>query len=104
MIIRRLKPGSGLNVFSSIDYSAIELCTLAQACVTLLGRSTMADTINASGDPGSLHTAMGARLLGIDFETMQARVKAKEPVAVAFPVTLTLFTSQHVPPTQENGV
>ncbi len=84
MKIRRLRPGTGQNVFSSIDYSAIELCTLAQSCLRLIGRSDMADLINSTGDPGSLHTKLGARMLGVSFEEMRARVKAKEPVAMAF--------------------
>ncbi len=83
MLIRRLKPVEQ-NVFCSIDYSAIELCTLAQACVTLLGKSAMADLINESGDPGSLHTAFAASMVGLSVDEMKARVKAKDPVAVGY--------------------
>ncbi len=75
------RPGS---VFCSIDYSAIELCTLAQACVTLLGKSRMAEVINETGDPGSLHTSLAASMLGISFEELRARVKAKDSVAIGY--------------------
>lgn len=71
-------------VFCSIDYSAIELCTLAQACLTLVGRSRMAEIINESGDPGALHTAFAATMIGADVEDLKKRVKAKDPQAVGF--------------------
>lgn len=82
MKIRRLV--SGLNCFCSIDYAAIELCALAQTCLTLLGFSRMAEVINESGDPGSLHTAFAASMVGLSVEEMKARVKAKDPVAVGY--------------------
>jgi hypothetical protein len=72
------------SVFCSIDYSAIELCTLAQANLTLVGHSRMADLINESGDPGSLHTAFAATMIGADVEDLKKRVKAKDPAAVGF--------------------
>jgi len=52
------------RVLCSTDYSAIELCTLAQTCLWLVGHSRMATMINESKDPGSLHTNFGARLAG----------------------------------------
>jgi hypothetical protein len=69
----RARPG---YVYCSVDYSAGELCTLAQVCVWLFGRSQMAETINASGDPGALHTAFAATLSGRTPEEMTALVKA----------------------------
>jgi len=71
-------------VFCSNDYPALELCSLGQALVDLLGRSSIAETINASGDPGALHTALAARMLACDVDDLKARVKAKEPEALAF--------------------
>jgi DNA polymerase-1 len=62
-------------VFCSVDYAALELCTLAQVCLWVLGRSTMADTINATGDPGMLHTALAAQLAGCTTEEMVGRLK-----------------------------
>lgn len=68
-------------VISSVDYAAVELCTLAQAHIDLFGHSTMADLINETKDPGSLHTAMAARMVGASFEEMKARVKAGDKQA-----------------------
>jgi DNA polymerase-1 len=69
-------------VMCSTDYSALELCTLAQVCLKVVGWSKMADAINASGDPGALHTLFGARMLDVDPDEFKRRVKAKDPVAV----------------------
>lgn len=66
------------EVFCSTDYPAQELCTLAQACLWIVGRSKMADLINASGDPGSLHTAFAAKMRGVTFEEALALLKAKD--------------------------
>lgn len=71
----RARPG---YVYCSVDYSAGELCTLAQVCLWLFGKSHMADTINASGDPGALHTAFAATLSGRTAEEMTMLVKAKD--------------------------
>lgn len=50
----------------SIDLAAGELCTFAQVCYTLFGASRMRDVINASKDPGALHSVLGAKMMGID--------------------------------------
>lgn len=52
-------------VLCSVDLAAGELCTLAQVCLWLFGQSKMAETINATQDPGALHSVLGARLAGI---------------------------------------
>ncbi len=62
----------------SVDYAALELCTLAQVCLWLFGRSQMAETINATGDPGFLHTAFAAQLAGRTPEEMAVLIKAKD--------------------------
>ena len=72
------RPGT---VFASVDYAAGELCTLAQVCLWLFGKSKMAKIINASKDPGALHTWLAARMLGVTFEEMKARVKAGDVLA-----------------------
>ncbi len=46
-------------VFYSDDYSAMELCTLAQKCLNLFGHSKLADAINAGYD---VHAYLGAQL------------------------------------------
>jgi hypothetical protein len=50
--------------FCSVDYAALELCCLAQMCLWVVGWSRMADVINATKDPGLLHTSFGARMIG----------------------------------------
>lgn len=77
----RARPG---YVYCSVDFGALELCTLSQVCLWLLGHSYMADTINASGDPGFLHTAFAARLAGISPEEMAIRIKAKDENAMKY--------------------
>lgn len=52
------------RVLCSVDYSAIEMCTLAEVCYELLGFSDIGDLINRTKDPGSLHTALAARMAG----------------------------------------
>jgi DNA polymerase-1 len=71
-------------VYCSVDFAALELCTLSQVCLWLLGHSYMADTINASGDPGFLHTAFAARLAGVSAEEMAIRIKAKDDNAMKY--------------------
>lgn len=66
------------RLLCSVDFGAGELCTLAQTCYWLFGRSHMMDVINASGDPGALHTAFAATLSGRTAEEMTALVKAKD--------------------------
>lgn len=68
----------------SIDYSAIELCTLAQECLLQVGHSRMAELINESRDPGALHTAFAATMVGASFDDLKARVKAKDHTAMAY--------------------
>lgn len=65
--------------FSSCDYSGIELCTLSQVYLWLFRASPMADVINATGDPGSLHDEFGAKeILGITLDEFRRRKKLKE--------------------------
>ncbi len=61
--------------FFSIDYSALELCTLAQTCLDLFGYSRLADTINSGKDP---HALLGSTMLGISYDEMIDRVKVKK--------------------------
>lgn len=68
------RPG---NCYVSCDYSALELCTLAQVCYTLFGASVMRDAINAGQD---LHTRLAARLAGVTYEEGMALRAAKDPV------------------------
>lgn len=66
-------------VFVSCDYPSLELCTLAQATKWTVGYSRMADVINATKDPGALHSEFAARMAGIDpadKEALKAFLKA----------------------------
>jgi hypothetical protein len=62
-------------VLCSVDFAALELCSLSQVELNYFGNSIMADTINQTGDPGGLHTALGATLAGKTVEEMDAALK-----------------------------
>lgn len=72
------------TVFGSTDYSAGELVTLAQGTYWLFGYSQMRDAINASGDPGILHSELAAEVMGISLQEFLVRLKAKDQQAVYF--------------------
>ncbi len=59
-------------LFLACDYAAIQLRTWAQVCITLFGRSDMADVLNAGEDP---HTMFAAAVLGEPYELVKARPK-----------------------------
>lgn len=63
-------------VYCSVDYSAVESCTLAQVCLNWFGHSKMADAINAGQD---LHARLAGRFLGLEYDEAIARKKAKDP-------------------------
>ena len=65
------RPGTYL---CSVDYNSLELRTLGQACLWLLGRSTFADGYrqDPNWDP---HSYFGGQLIGIDYATAMQRVK-----------------------------
>jgi DNA polymerase I-like protein with 3'-5' exonuclease and polymerase domains len=61
------------GVGCSVDYSAIELSTLAQCCLWMLNYSRLAEAINAEKDP---HSILGAQLVNDSYEAFLARLKA----------------------------
>ncbi len=69
------RPGT---VWSSVDYAAIEMSTLAQVQLWALGRSTLADAINDGVDP---HSLFAAGMVGESYDKFRALVKAKDAVA-----------------------
>ena len=71
-------------VYSSTDYSAGELCALAQFTYWAVGYSKMLEAINKSGDPGVLHSEVAAEVLGISLSDFLVRLKAKDKQAVDF--------------------
>ena len=67
-------------LYCSVDYAALELCTLAQVCLNLFGASEMAKAINLGQD---LHTRLAARIAGISYEEAMVRRAAKDPLILA---------------------
>lgn len=63
------RPG---HVYLACDYAAIQLRTWAQACINILGYSTMAEVLNAGECP---HTMVAADLLGEPYAAVKARPK-----------------------------
>jgi hypothetical protein len=72
------------TVLGSTDYSAGELCTLSQYTYWLFGYSRMRDAINASGNPGILHSELAAEVLGLSLEEFLIRLEAKDKQATLF--------------------
>lgn len=60
-------------VFAFSDYDTLELRSLAQVCLDVLGRSEMAEALRRGED---LHLALAAEMLGITLEEAQRRQKA----------------------------
>ncbi len=60
-------------VFAGADYDGLELRTVAQACLVLVGHSKLAEALNAGLDP---HLALAASILGISYADAKARRKA----------------------------
>lgn len=71
-------------VYCSTDYSSGELCTLAQVTLWTVGHSKMAEVINDSKDPGALHSAYGAKLVGVEPAELMRRIKAGDKQAAGF--------------------
>lgn len=63
------------HVFAQADYSGLELATLAQACLDLVGQSRLAAAINSGLDP---HTELASTILGISPEEGRKLRKAKD--------------------------
>ena len=72
---RCFRCGNHISVMWSCDYGGLELCTLAQACMTILGYSRLADALNSGKDP---HLLMAAAILGRPYEELKA-IKKKGP-------------------------
>lgn len=63
------------HLLYTVDYSFIELRTLAATCVARYGKSTLADVIKSGRDP---HTHTASIILGEAYEDVLARVKAEK--------------------------
>ena len=64
------------KVFSAIDYSSLELCTLAQVNLNLFSYSKMAEALREGRD---LHLAFAAQLLNISYEEASDRKASGDP-------------------------
>lgn len=62
-------PPPGALVYASADYDGLELRSMAQACLLLVGESRLAQVLNAGEDP---HLHMAASMLGITYEQAKA--------------------------------
>jgi DNA polymerase-1 len=71
------------TVNASLDYGGLELRTMSQRAILDkdVGFSKMAEFINAGKD---VHTYAGANFLRCSYESLKARVDAKDPEAVNF--------------------
>ncbi len=69
----RARPGT---VWCSVDYSAIEMNTLAEACLCKVGYSRLAYAINAGKD---VHSLFAAEIYGVSYEEV-VRLKETDPV------------------------
>lgn len=63
------------NVFIDADMSALELRTVAQVCLKVVGFSKLAEALNAGQDP---HTALAATTLGLNYAAGAALVDSKD--------------------------
>jgi len=69
------------TVWSSVDYAAIEMSTLAQVQLWSLGRSKLADAINKGMDP---HSFFAAVMRGVNYEDFLANKKRTEEALLRF--------------------
>ena len=65
-------------VYVGADYSTLELRTLAQCCLFIVGYSEMAEAIKRGED---LHASMAAKMRGVDYSEFAARLKAGDKAA-----------------------
>src|SRR5690606_12118267 len=63
------------HVFLDADYDGLELRTLAQACLKIVGWSKLAETLNAGWDP---HLMVAAEILNISYEEAVVREKDED--------------------------
>lgn len=65
-------------LYSFVDFNQLELCTLAQNALWIVGRSEMAEAIRAGKD---LHSMLGAQIIGTTYDDLKSRVDLGDPVA-----------------------
>ncbi len=67
------RPGA---LWCSVDYSAIEMNTLAEACLSTVGTSRLADAINSGKD---VHSLFAAEIYGAEYDDV-VKLKETDPV------------------------
>ncbi len=67
-------------LYAFCDYKGLELRTVAQVCMTVLGRSKLAIALNAGRDP---HIEMAAIILGCSYAEAETRCDANDKDAYA---------------------
>lgn len=68
------RPGT---VLVAADLDTVELRALAQACIEIVGYSTMGDAIKAGQD---LHLAVAAEILGMSYDDAKAQLDSGDPI------------------------
>lgn len=63
-------------VFAAADYEQMELHTLAQVCLKLIGYSKLAEALNAHRDP---HLELAAQIIGVSVQEATQRLEAGDP-------------------------
>lgn len=71
----RFEEGSAGGPFADADFTGLELCTVAQSCIDIVGFSKLGDAINAGLDP---HLIVAAQILGITYDEAKARKSEHE--------------------------
>jgi hypothetical protein len=71
-------PRDPARALVTVDHGGLELGTLAQCCVTYLGRWDMAEKINRGED---LHSHVGCEILGTDYQSFRERISQGDPEA-----------------------
>ena len=66
------------GIGSSVDYAAVELSTLAQVCIWMVGKSDLAEAINSGKDP---HCILAARLANEGYDAFMKRYLAGDASA-----------------------
>lgn len=65
-------------VFLQSDYSTLELCTLAEYCMEVVGFSELGRILNAGEDP---HSTIGANMIGVTYARFREMIKAGDKSA-----------------------
>ncbi len=68
------------NVFFAVDYGTLELCTVGQVCMWLLGHSRLVEMINDGTD---MHCKLGELFVGRPYDELVAGKKARDPFCLA---------------------